>query len=389
MYTKRLLILFFCSMLLFKSHAQQVETVAEADVHSLNLFNAAQWKPLLIYGKEKISEGIDFPLLRMRTGYAAFMLGNFGQSLKQYKNVLDADPTNNAALYYVYLNNLYLNNITAARYYAGKLSEETKLSEKISAFRISGVETEFSYKIPTDTTRKNAQYFRLGLNIQLGYKLQFQQSGAIYNQQVNEPRLLNVVNNQRIKVNQKEYYGKLIFAASGTVSIIGGVHYFYTPYNNFVYNNTILFAGVKYATPFMHIQAMANFGKITDTTYNQYDLTLSLFPLGNSKFYSITRAAYGNQFTLSQIAGYRATKNIWLEGHVTLGKFGNLIENDALYVYNDIDEKQFKAGGSMYALVSKKLRLSLNYTFDRKLKYKTTNQYFYQHSINGGLTWTF
>ena len=389
MYTKRLLILFTCSMFFFKSHAQVTDMLAEADVHSLSLFNAGQWKELLTYGKQTLTAGTDFPLLRMRTGYAAFVLGNYSQSLKQYKKVLDDDPMNSAALYYVYLNNLYLNNTTSARYYAGKLPAQTKASENISSFKLSAIETEYSYKIPTDTMRKNAQYARLGINLQLNYKLELQQSVAIYNQQISEPRLFAVVDNRHIQVNQKEYYAKLIFAPTGNISLIGGLHYFYTPYNNFIYNNTIIFGGIKYTMPFVHFKAMANFGHITDSAYTQYDLTVSLLPMGNTKLYFITRAAYGDKFTISQVAGFNLVKNIWLEGNVTLGKFNNLLENDALYMYNDIDQKQIKAGASGYALLSKKLTLSVNYTFEQKLKYQSINHYFYQHSINGGLTWKF
>ena len=64
-------------------------------------------------------------------------------------------------------------------------------------------------------------------------------------------------------------------------------------------------------------------------------------------------------------------------------------DNDALYVYNDIDQKEMKAGGSIYASLSKKLQLTLNYIFEKKLKYKTVSNHFYQHSITGGLTWKF
>jgi len=389
MHTKILLILGILVMLFFAGRAQENEDPAAVDLHSLNLYNAAQWKTLMNYGKEKIASGIDFPLLRMRTGYAAFMLGNFGQSLLQYKKVLDADPDNSIALYYVYLDNLYLNNITAARYYAAKLPAETKTSEKIAKIKLSAIDAEFSYKIPSDTFRKNAQYYRMGFNIQLGYRLELQQSAAFYNQLVNEPGLSPIINNrQRVDIREKQYYGKLIFAASGKVSVIGGFHYIYTPFNNLIYNNTIVFTGIKYASPFVHVKLMADFGKITDTTYNQYDATVSLFPLGDTKLYSITRAAYGNDFTISQVLGYGITKNIWLEGNVTIGKFNNLLENDALYVFNDIDQKQLKAGASLYATVWKKLLVSVNYTFEKKLKYQTTNT-FYQNSINGGLSWKF
>jgi hypothetical protein len=389
MYTKRILIALLVCLFFIQANAQEVAAMAAADTKSLALYNAGQWKELMKFGKAEIAKGVDFPILRMRTGYAAFMIGNYSQSLLQYKKVLDTDANNAVALYYVYLNNLYLNNITQARYYAAKLPDETKESALIKKTKVSGVETEFSYKMPTDTTRKNGSYLRAGLNLQLGYRLELQQSVASYNQDLNEPRLLLVVNNRKIRLRQKEYYGKLIFAATGNITVLGGYHYLNTPFNNVVYNNSIGFAGIQYKTPYVHLKAMASFGKVTDTTYTQYDGTVTVYPLGNTKLYNITRAAYGDNFTLSNILGYGITKKLWLEGNITVGKFTSLLENDGLYVFNDIDQKQIKAGGSMYALLGKNLTLTLNYTFEHKLRYKTNNFYFYQHSINGGLSWKF
>ena len=389
MYPKRILTLVIFFLFFVKVHAQVVETKDEVDWHSSILYNAGQWNELITYGKEKISSGMDFSLLRMRVGYASFVLGNYSQSLKQYQNVLQTEPHNAIALYYVYLNNLYLNNITAARFYAAQLPAETKAYEKISKLKIYSVETEYSYKMPTDTFRKNAQYARIGLNLQLGYRLQLQQSGAWFKQYINEPNMIYVVNNQKIDLNIKEYYGKLIFAATGKVSVIGGFHYIKSPFNNYSYNNRVTFGGVKYTTPYFQFKAMANLGNITDKSYNQYDLTASVYPRGNTKLYTISRIAYGDQFTFSQVAGYGITKAIWLEANVTLGKYNSYYENDALYVYNDIDQKEFKTGASVYANLSKNAMLSVNYTFEQKLRYKTTTNYFYQNSINGGLTLKF
>ncbi len=401
MHAKKLLIIIIGCFLFFESIAQVKESLEEVDTHSLNLYNAGQWQVLIGYGKEKISAGIDFPLLRMRTGYAAFMLGNYSQSLLQYEKVFTDDADNKLALHYVYLNNLYLNNITAARFYADKLPAETKVSENIKPLKISAIETEYSYKIPSDTTRKNASYARVGMNIHLGYKLELQQSVAMYDQVINEikinplpfppppPNTTMVQNPQHINIQQKEYYGKLIFAANGRVSLFGGFHYLYTPFNNLIYDNTISFVGIKYASPYVHLSATAHFGTITDTAYHQYDGSVTLFPLGNTKLYSISKIADGDNVTFSQIIGCSINKNIWLEGNVTLGKFYKLLEHDALYVYNDIDQKNFKAGGSIYALLSKKLSLTLNYSFEQKTLYKTVNNNFYQNSITGGLTWKF
>jgi len=88
MYTKRLLKLMICMFVFLQSYAQVKESTVDVDIHSLSLYNAAQWKELMVYGKDKIGSGVDFPLLRMRMGYAAFMLGNYSQSLVQYKKYM-------------------------------------------------------------------------------------------------------------------------------------------------------------------------------------------------------------------------------------------------------------------------------------------------------------
>ena len=389
MFTKRLLSVVIGAFICLTSFAQVKETVADVDVHSLGLYTGMQWKTLLIYGKEEIAAGIDFPLLRMRTGYAAFMLQNYGQSLVQYKKVLDDDPTNSIALYYVYLNNLYLNNSAAARFYAGKLPAITRAAEKITNYTLSGVNGEFSYKISNDTSRRDVRYARIGVGLQPGYRFELEQSVAFFSQNLSEPLLINVTKNRNINNNQKEYYAKLSFAASGTVALLGGYHYIYTPFNNLVYNNNLVFAGIRYTSPFVHLKAMAAFGNVTDATYRQYDFTVSVFPMGNTRLYSISRAAFGDALTFSQVAGYRIIKNLWLEANITLGHYNNLLENDGLYVYNDIDKKQFKAGAGMYMIFSKKGLLSFNYSFDRKLKYGTFNNYFNQHSLNTAISWKF
>ena len=389
MYLKGILAVIFTILFNLCLFAQDEKSIAEVDARSLELYNKAQWKQLIVYGNEQLAAGIDFPFLRMRIGYAAFITGNYSRSLVQYKNVLDADKSNMIALYYVYLNNLYLNNTTAARYYAAKLPAETKASENISSFRISGVDGEFSYKSTDVQSRDDATYFRIGFTLQPGYRFELQQSAALFSQKLAEPALTGVVNNLNISNNQKEYYAKLIFAATGSISILGGYHYIYTPFNNLVYNNHIGFGGIQYTSPFTHVKLMASAGNITNTSYSQFDLSLSLYPLGNTKLYSISRAAYGDAFTFSQVVGYRIARPLWLEGNITLGKYDNLLEKDALYVYNDIDQKQFKAGGSAYLLFSKKGTWSVNYTFDKKLRFGTINNYFFQHSLNTAISWKF
>jgi hypothetical protein len=389
MSAKRIVLLGLGFLFCINVFAQKETKEQKADVTSLQLYNEKKWKELLEFGKATLAEGTDFPLLRMRTGYAAFVLGNYSESLKQYEKVYGDDNNNKVALYYAYLDNLYLNNITAARYYAGKLPEEKKGEEKLMKNKISSLNLEYSFKAPDITDRGSAGYGKLGLNIQLGYRLELQQAVGFYNQIISEPRLIAVANNRNIDIAQKEYYAKLIFAANGKLAVIGGFHYLNTPFNNFKYNNMIGFGGVRYTTPFVHLQALAQVAKIRDSSYSQLDASLTAYPLGNTKFYTISKASLGKDFALTQVAGVKVLKNMWLEGNLTVGQYKILFANDALYVYDDIDTKKFRLGGSLYFLAGKKLMLTANFNYDKKIRYGSTSFYFNQYSTTGGLIWNF
>lgn len=389
MHAKRIILLLLLCIFYSYAEAQITSSTQAADEQSLQLFTDHKWKELLQMGKNSIARGIDFPLLRMRTAYAAFALGNYSESLKHYRTVYDKDKENAVALYYLYLNDLYLNNTTGARFYAGKLTKEVKASEKLKSLKIAAAGIEYSYKSPDILERGNAQYGRLSVATQLGYRLELQQSVSFYNQVISEPKFTFVTNNTKINIKQKEYYGKLVFAASGTVSVIAGAHYLYIPFNNYIYNNLVGFGGLKYATPYVQLEGMVHLASIRDTSYNQYDLSISTNPLGNLNLYTITRGTYAKDFTFTQVAGVKILKNTWIEANATFGTYNTLIDNDALYVFDDIDTKKLKVGGTLYVLLAKKVRASLNFIAENKTKYGTTNINFHQYSTTGGILWNF
>ena len=389
MYTKRMIIICCICFICLNGYSQGSANAAAADVRSLQLYNEGKWKELLLFGKSEIASGDDFPLLRMRTGYAAFILRNYSESLKHYANVYDKDPSNATALYYVYLDNIYLDNVTASRYYASKMPGETRASLKIDKSKLSALGLEYSYKVPDIAERGNAQYGRVGLNFQLGYKLELQQSVSFYNQLISEQKLTAVTNNRNINIAQREYYGKVVYALGGNTALLGGFHYLYIPFNNYIYNNVVGFAGIKYSTPYVALQAQANISRIRDTSYNQVDGVVTIHPTGNTGLYSISKVSFGKELTFIQVLGFKIVKNTWIEGNITVGEYKVLMDHDALYVFDDIDTKKFKAGGSLYLLLAKKVLFSLNYTFEKKQRYGTTNIYFHQQSTTGGLQWNF
>ena len=243
--------------------------------------------------------------------------------------------------------------------------------------------------MPDDISREDALYARVGFNMNLGYRLELEQSIAMYNQIINEPKFSTVTNNNKIDIQQKEYYGKIKYSISNNLALIAGIHYLNTPFNNFSYNNLFYFGGLSYSTPYVTIKYLSNLGSNRDSNYYQQDLSFKLQPLGNSKLYTISKFSYNKKIIFTQVVGVGISKKLWLESNVTLGKYDNLIDQDGLYIYNDVDTKKFKIGASIYTSLTKNLSLSLNYNFEQKIKYKTTNNNFNQYSITGGLSWKF
>ena len=306
--------------------------------------------------------------------------------LKNYQLVYSAEPNNNTALYYCYLNSLYMNNIAAARFYGSKLAAETKNSEGLKPMKISELGLEYSTKSTNTIDRKNAQYALFNINVQLGYKLELQQGIASYNQIISEPQFLYVTENDNIDISQKVYFAKLIYTPSSNFNIIGGFHYVYTPFNNFEYKNTALFGGLRYTSPFVHFQGMVHSANITESKYNQFDASVKTLPLGNLNLYTISKGMFGDDTAFSQVIGAKVVRNVWLEGNITLGEYKTLIDNDGLYLVNDIDTKKSKIGASVYLFLKNKFLLSVNYNFEQKQKYMTTNN-FNQNSTTINLKW--
>lgn len=114
------------------------------------------------------------------------------------------------------------------------------------------------------------------------------------------------------------------------------------------------------------------------------------FPLGNDRIYGIStissrRFGQDQQTNFKQVIGVKIKPRLWAEANATFGSFQNYAENDAMYVYNAIDPNKIKAGGTLYALMGKKITLQLGYTYEQRQLFIHPNLLFNQHSINGGI----
>lgn len=384
------LLAFFLATL--NAAAQKDFSFAAVDSQSYSLYEKAQWKALLSYGKDAISNRQDFLLLRLRIGYAAFMIGNYSESIKHYEVVLKEDSHNTTAHYYIYWSRVNLNQPEIAMAEVKFLSPGMIEDKKLEPATLTNIVFELSSKQTSAVSRKNPLYARLGLGNRFSHRFHMQQSIATYQQKINEPLLTAVTNNGNINISQVEYYNRIMINLNRHWQLKTAYHYINTPFNNFAYHNHLLLFGVKYNGTYFDLQADAIIGKLTDTSTQQYNLQLGLYPLGNLNLYSFSTASLRQQkesaFNFRQVIGVKVIKNIWLEGNITIGEFRNLAENDALYVYNAIDINKQKAGLTSYIQLNGKLTVQLGYTYEQRQLFGTTTN-FNQHSITGGLSWKF
>lgn len=392
MHTIKKTVLLAFIFLCFNAQAQQIFSYETVNTESYSLYEKAAWKELLIYGKEAINNKQDFVMLRLRMGYAAFMLNNFSEAIKHYEVVLKNDSYNSAAHYYIFLSRKYLNQHELAAAESKYLSEEVLQQEKFKKVAVTNIGFEVSYKNAVVSSRRNPLYARLELGNRFSPNFHMLQSVATYQQKIKEPLLTGVTNNNNINIRQIEYYNRIMLNLTNHWQIKGAYHFIHTPFNNLVFNNHLALLGLKYTGSYFDLQADAVLGKLSDSTIRQYNLQLGLYPLGNLNFYSFSTASLRQQgqsaFNFRQVLGVKLIKNLWLEGNVTLGTFSNLLENDALYVYNAIDPNKIKGGVTSYITLTPNIIAQLGYTFEQRQLYNQSINY-NQHSITGGISWKF
>ncbi len=128
-YLKNILFL-ICILTSLQVKSQETLNYETVNIQSYALYEKGAWKELLDYGKNAVTVGQDFTLLRLRLGYAAFMTSDFSQAIIQYEQVLKNDSYNSTAHYYIWLCRTYLNQTELANLQLPFLSDEVLAKEK-------------------------------------------------------------------------------------------------------------------------------------------------------------------------------------------------------------------------------------------------------------------
>lgn len=376
----------------------QVKSFQQADSISYALYQKADWKQLIVFGKQAINSGFDFSNLRLRLGYASFSTKNFKAAIKEYNTVLKNNSNNQIARYYSYLCHNYLNLQLLASYNAAYIDTAQLKKENIFPYDWIDAGIESGIKIPRNDFRSKGTCLHVFLSNRLSWKVQLEQSVQFYGQSFDnsmheEDEIRAALDKLKSADQQIEYYAKVSYAISGNTALLGAYHYLNTHYQTVGYNSNIGFAGIKYASTYFNLQGDIDFGYLLDHYLQQYNVGFTFYPIGNLNLYTIGRGTYilqngAGQIIYNQALGFKLCKNLWSETSATFGNLDNYNEADGLYVYDLIDATKLKLGETAFYQLKKYAQLQVNYTFEKKQdEYHDLN--YNQHSVTLGILWKF
>lgn len=410
----KILIIISLLSISFSSHAQEKYTFQLADSLTYNLYLAGNWDELIKIGNEVLNQDFDFKYLRQRMGYAYFVKGDYYASQNQYEKALPFDKNDVNTQTYLYYCSFYLGNESAARYQISQFPDSLRKSFGVSSLKlIDAIDGEYNYKTSYEK-RSAPNYYRVGLNSKLGYRLNLYQSFSSYSQ---------TTDNSIVK--QNEYVGILNWSINSHTNLTVGFH---SLNSNVVTNTSYIKNDTSYIFNAMQHRNIMVISRdtipIKTTTdypgnliYSKLSYSLSRFDFAlnasilnhnnmytkqfglhagvvlpgkstiylKSSLYNLTDD-YDTKLIFSQSIGGFVVKKLWANGSITFGNLKNFTDNNGLYIYNSIDPTVFRTGLSLFWYIVPKITLFSNYTFDTK-QIDNNNTTYKQHSISGGLIW--
>lgn len=360
------------------------------EARTVAFYLKGDWKELLAAGRQALAAGVDHLNLRLRLGYAAFATGDYATAILHYEQALGFDSHNETATYYIFYARRYLGQHEVATAGVERLPADLVEREGLRKPKLTLLGIEGSYKASMVDIRDDPFYGRLNLGYRASPRLHLQHALSSYTQRIAEPLLSALPGNTSIAIAQTGLWSRAALNINRRWQALAAYHYQHSVFGDLLYHNHVLLAGGRYHGSRIAVQGDVLVGRMIDAGLLQANLTLHAYPLGNQNLYGITTASLrdnsGAPVILRQVAGGRIWKDVWLEGHATIGEFRNFVEGDALYLYNALDTDRLKAGISTYVALPGGRVLQLGYTFeDRRLYGRQTT--FHQHSITGGITW--
>lgn len=371
----------------------------QADSLSLAYYEQSEWNSLDSIGRLALDEGIDYPLLRMRIGYADYMLENYTASLAEYEAALKQDHGNTTARWFLYENNRLLGRDEAAAYHASFLPDSVlkKMNRKRNDV-FSSADFLASGKFNSIAERSAAAYLQAGFSSRFGKRWSLYQSVAFYRQNYYlihpdsafhplpgyPPQAPPPLRVDTTRIRQWQYDIRAGFQFSARWSAWTGTDFLFDG------NGTqeVIGLGVKYERPKLVLSTDAYYGNFSSV----HTLQLGggfLLPV-NNRFYVQARADYLSGDSINHFIpgfgfGFRLRESTWLSLNGTIGSGRYYSDNKGLYVYNMPDENQFRSTLSLSFPLSDHVRMGAYYTWEYQRNLSNSN--YSQNSITGGLIW--
>ena len=364
------------------SFSQAKLSFQKADSLSYQYYLRGEWGNLIELSKEAFKQKINSKFMYQRAGYAYFMMGDYYAARHQFNKALEFDQSDNFTREYLYYSALNAGSENT-RYYAGNLSDDSASKLGIRPFNpIESLDTEFNLKINEAKTRSNQNYYRFGINTELGYHLSLYQAYAYLDQ---------LIGNELTR--QPEYMALLKWTLTPVWHVKTAYHRLFTNIGNVNYLANMGYIALSSRLNRFNFEANASTLKSTLTTTQQIGFQASVVFPGKSNLYFTSsvaemfeKATYRPIY--SQTIGLKCFDNLWAEGNITFGNLKNYNTFNSLYVYNSEDPSVFRTGYSLFYFLGKHITLIGNFTFNQQeIENNSANKYYYQYSYSGGLKW--
>jgi hypothetical protein len=318
------------------------------------------------------------------------MKGNYSDAKYHFQKALSFDSYNQFTLEYLYYSYLNTGKDEAAAFIERKLNPELRKILLIKSFKlIESFDLEYNYKFAGTISRSNPQYFRLGINSKLGYRLSLYQSLSTYRQAIDD-KVYGT--NRSLYYKQPAYYILLKYAITSKVLFKAAYHQIKTISDTSVNNGNFGLIAVSKDINRVSLEAYGSLLTFGQTYTKQAGIQSAYCFPGRSNV-TLTGTLSGlfqensNRLIYNQKFGLKVFKKVWTESNITLGKLTYYNDYNGLYVYNTYDPITFKGGATMLIFLSRNITLWANYSIERKEYYENSSFHYNQFSYLGGIKW--
>ena len=344
------------------------------------------WKDLIKTGKEALKHDIDFYYLQVRMGIAFYELKKYPKAVRNFENALNENKKDMLIQEYLYFSYIFSGRYNDARVLAGTFNRELKAKLNISAEHpgISALYFETKHDINDDYLHfpeigeivsqnvvTDQSYYNISMEHLAGDKVSIfhgYSNVGITNLVLNIEPVNDVVlpSIYEEKISQNEYYFSLKAQIAKGTNLSGGFHYLSTKYfaldpnpvsagrwgsstsTLYSYRENTFIGSLNVSKHFsiLKITGGASVSNMNSNLQVQPELTLRLYPFGNSRFYSDSKAIYLMDFEndtqtkepiFRQSLGINFLKYSWFEPSITYGNIKNYTAYNAFVAHNDVD----------------------------------------------------